>query len=102
MWGKGRRFIALSGVQHNTDSSCLGNTDDAEQDGLDPVDTATKAATWRERSFEASASYLEARFRTALQEESRNASNMPDKPTNPALDRLLELACTMQRCVAHP
>ena len=101
MWGKGRRFIALSGVQHNTDSSCLGNTDDAEQDGLDPVDTATKAATWRERSFEASASYLEARFRTALQEESRNASNMPDKPTNPALDRLLELACTMQRCVAH-
>ena len=101
MWGKGRRFIALSGVQHNTDSSCLGSTDDTEQDGLDPVDTATNAASWRERSLEASASYLEARFRTVLAEESRNASNMPEKPTNPALDRLLELACTMQRCVTH-
>ncbi len=101
MWGKGRRFIALSGVQHNTDSSCLGSTDDAEQDGLDPVDTVMKAATWRERSLEASASYLEARFQTARAEEDLNASNMPDKPTNPALDRLIHLARTMHRCVEH-
>ena len=31
LWGKRRRFIALGGVQHNTDSSCMGSTDDVEE-----------------------------------------------------------------------
>ena len=101
MWGKGRRFIALSGVQHNTDSSCIGSTDGAEAIESDPGDNAIKAASWKERSFEASASFLEARFKTALEAENQNASNMPDKPTNLALDRLIQLAGCMQRCVAH-
>lgn len=103
MWGKGRRFIALSGVQHDTNSSCIGSTDDVEQDEMNPDDSAMKAATWKERSFEASASYLEARLQTSLETEDPDNSSLVDndKPPSAALDRLIQLACTMQRCIAH-
>eukprot|EP01047_Picozoa_sp_COSAG01_P049610 COSAG01_NODE_4933_length_4611_cov_20.932402_7_plen_96_part_00 len=28
LWGRGNRFVALAGVQHTTDSSCIGSVAD--------------------------------------------------------------------------
>lgn len=40
-------------------------------------------------------------FANRADEENQNPTNAPEKPTNVALDRLLQLACAMQRCVVH-
>ena len=90
LWGTGRRFIALSGVRRETES------DDAAEEP-----DAMKAATWRERSFEAAASYLEGEFERADAAKERERTLDSREVGNEAVERLVQLAKAMQRCVAH-
>ena len=78
LWGTGRRFIALSGVRRETES------DDAAEEP-----DAMKAATWRERSFEAAASYLEGEFERADAAKERERTLDSREVSNEAVERLV-------------